>query len=74
MYFELTDQPVFRMNIMGQEDPMGETTVHQCLDTLDPLGITWHVYLTSILEESNYIRRESEQFLNQHTKGPVCAV
>ena len=53
MYYALTDQPVFGMNVMGQEDPVGEATIHQSLDQLDPLRITWHVHLPSVLQENN---------------------
>ena len=45
----LTDQPVFGMDVLGQENPVREATVHQGLDALDPLCITWHVHLISQL-------------------------
>ena len=49
-----TDQPVFGMDVLGQEDPVREATVHQRLDALDPLCITWHVHLTSQLQQKQF--------------------
>ena len=59
VHYALTDQPVFGMNVLGQENPVREATVHQGLDKLDPLCITWHVHLSPILEENNerYIKK-----------------